>query len=69
MPKNKFINPPNRVNSSDICELAHILTQKECHQKKLKTIITNKEGDTSYPAKAQKIFDRYYDLITNTLNV
>ena len=58
---------------ADICDLAYIFTADECDRRKI--VIDknrrNKDGSayTVYTKKAQEVFDRYYDLITNTLKV
>jgi hypothetical protein len=58
----------NKVDMADICELAHTLTVKECLRLGYH-IDTMKNGESAYTSKSQPIFDGYYDLITNTLNV
>lgn len=62
------------VDQADVCELAHELTRRECARRKIKmdryTAKQVKEhGEQKYTGYAQNIFDKYYDLITNTLNV
>jgi len=68
----------NKVDMSDVCELAHELTVRECYEldinvncKGLKDCGDNgqdhrkKADGTHYGKKAQEIFDYYYDMITN----
>lgn len=57
------------ITMADICELAHELTVRECNIKEITYDKYDRRGDMSYTAKAQKIFDYYYDLITRTLNL
>ena len=57
----------NYVDMADVCELAHELTVKECREKKITVDAPLSKRETGYTAKAQKVFDYYYDLITNTL--
>lgn len=55
------------VDNADVCELAHELTDIRCMEKKIE--LDNIDDETKYTDEAQRIFDTYYDLITNTLNV
>lgn len=57
------------VDMADICELASILTIRECKLKKIQVDKQYNREETGYTAKAQKIFDYYYNTITNTLKV
>jgi len=65
------------INTADICELAHAYTKLECNRLDIEVDrqdvdwLDNKNDDieTSYSEEAQPIFDKYYDLITNTLNI
>ena len=62
---------PNYVDMAELCELASILTEERCAEKK---IVLNRERDSEdddlyYTEEAQDIFNDYLDLITNTLNV
>ena len=64
----------NYVDQADVCDLAHELTRQQCKRRKIKLdAYTAKQieihGEQKYTAQAQRIFDYYYDLITNTLNV
>lgn len=61
----------NYVDMAELCELASILTEEKCEEKK---IILNKDrasedDDLYYTEEAQDIFNNYLDLISNTLNV
>lgn len=61
---------PNHVDMADVCELAHILTTKECKAKKIQLEYKRPiHGEVNYTLKAHKIYTKYYLLITNTLNV
>lgn len=71
----------NKIDMADVCELAHVLTVKECERQKINVdclgLMDCTDGgqdhedtnSTHYGAKAQIIFDHYYDLITNTLKI
>lgn len=62
-----YPNSFNHVDMADICELAHKLTVRECKEKGIN--VDSRTTETGYTRKAQKIYDCYYDTITNTLNV
>jgi hypothetical protein len=59
------------VDQADLCELAHIYTVEECKALNIKVdeIDENGEEDGEYTEEAQKIFDKHYKLITETLSV
>ncbi len=57
------------ADMADICELAHILTEKMCFIKDIELEYQTKTGDVQYNKESQAIFDMYYELITNTLNI
>lgn len=61
----------NKVDMADVCELAHTLTILECEWKHIVCDLPDEDenGDSVYTDQAQVIFDKYYDLITNTLKV
>lgn len=55
------------VETAVVCELAHKITEEICKAKGWK--LDRKEdkyGELRYTAKAQHIFDRYFDLLDNT---
>jgi len=56
------------ITMAEVCELAHQYTIDECRAKKI-VIDSVKDDNTVYTDEAQAIFDRHYDLITNTLNL
>lgn len=56
------------INMSHICELAHELTRVECDKLGIICDEVDDDGNTKYSSDAQPVFDKYYDLITNTLN-
>ena len=62
-----------QITNADICELAHTLAERECKQRKiiLDKMIKEKGKviEVAYSAKAQRIFDYYYDQITNILGL
>lgn len=58
----------NYVDHSDMCELAHKLTERECKIKKIEFEYSPR-GEVQYTNEAQEIFDFYYVLIENTLNI
>lgn len=63
-------NEQNHVDMADVCELAHILTAKECKAKKIQLEYKRPiHEEVNYTSKAHKIYTKYYLLITNTLNV
>lgn len=49
---------------ADVCELAHERTADECAEKGIVMDSVEDNGELSYTAKAQRIFDRHYDEIT-----
>lgn len=59
----------NHVDMADVCELAHKLTVRECEIKKIYKIDKTNSDGTLYTAKAQRIYDYYFETITSTLNV
>jgi hypothetical protein len=61
-------NMTNKVDMADLCELAHEFTVRECTRRKIKYEVETKE-EVRYSAKGQKVFDYYYDTITNILRV
>lgn len=56
---------------AEVCELAHAYTKLECDKLGVYDIdeIDSETGDVKYSDFAQKIFDRHFDLITETLGV
>lgn len=58
-----------KITMAEVCELAHELTVEKCREKKITVDKQYNKHETGYTAKAQRIFDRYYDLITNTLKI
>jgi hypothetical protein len=58
----------NHINMADICELAHELTIRELGDRS-ETVSRGKVVTVKYTKVGQKVFDSYYDLITNTLKV
>lgn len=62
----------NKVDMADVCELAHLLTVRECKKRHIRVDKSHrifKDEELHYTAEAQRIFDEIYDIITNTLNV
>lgn len=59
----------NFVDMADLCELAHEFAVRECKRRKIKLEVVTKNDGTRYTARAQKVFDYYYDTISNILNV
>lgn len=58
----------NKVDMADLCGLAHEFTERECKLKHIK--MQDKKNDGSlYTIKAEKIFNYYYDTITDILGV
>ncbi len=59
-----------KITMADVCELAHQYTKLELENLGITEIdVIDDNGDTQYTDEAQKVFDRHYDLITNTLGV
>lgn len=56
------------IDMSHICEVAHELTRVECDKLGIVCDEMDDDGETSYTPESQPVFDKYYDLITNTLN-
>ena len=57
---------------ADVCEEAHDLTEKECKRLKIKFESVKRTlgyVEIKYTAKAQEIFNRYYDELTNKYNI
>lgn len=57
------------TNMADICEMAHKITVKECKKKGITVDKQVTRDETCYTAKAQVIFDRYYDILADTYNL
>ena len=57
-----------KIDMSNICELAHELTRLEADKLGFVIDEIDEEGSTKYTDEAQPVFDKYYSLITNTLN-
>jgi len=54
------------VDTADLCEVVHTITAEICKAKGIIMDIITKYDGTRYTAKAQRIFDRYFDLLDNT---
>lgn len=63
------IDPRHAPTTAEVCELAHLLTVKECKEKNIAVDKQFNKNETGYTAKAEKIFSRYFVLITETLNI
>ena len=56
-----------KIDTADLCEIAHETTAEICKAKKIQLDKKpNKNEEVNYTAKAQRIFDRYFDLLDNT---
>ena len=59
-----------KITMAEVCELAHKYTEEECIQKDIQINRDYLEGeDETYTQEAQRIFDKHYKLITETLGV
>ena len=58
------------ITMAEVCELAHQYTKLECEKLGITELDQiDDSGDTQYTDEVQPIFDRHYELITNTLGV
>lgn len=57
------------IGMDNVCELAHKLTEKQCRLLNIEMDESINDKEVVYTDKAQDIFDEYYDIITNTLNI
>ena len=58
------------IDMSQICELCHELIRQKCEAIRIKFEYRNsKTGEDQYYKESKAIFDKYYELITNTLCV
>lgn len=57
------------VTMADVCELAHELTVTECERLKIEVDAEQENGDIRYTEEAQDVFNKYCDLVTNSLGV
>jgi hypothetical protein len=58
------------ITMADVCELAHEYTVQECLEKDIQINRDYLQGeDETYTSEAQDVFNRHYDLITNTLKL
>ncbi len=60
-----------KITMAEICDLAHQFTLNECNEKGIVVDgVSYQCNDVmSYSSDAQTIFDKYYNLITETLGV
>ncbi len=54
------------ADMADICELAHMLTVRECA---ITGVKVDGRTETGYSRKGQSIYNHFLNLITSTLNV
>lgn len=54
------------ADQADICELAHLLTVRECTIHKIKI---DAKRDSGYSIKAERIYNNFYSMITSTLGL
>lgn len=57
------------IGMDNITELAHKLTERDCERMEIIMDNVSESEEVTYTTEAQIIFDEYYDLITNTLNI
>lgn len=53
------------IDMADVCELAHKLTSEECDRLGIQL----RDDVEEYTERVQEIYDRFYELITETLGV